>query len=349
MTQICVYCGEEKGDGEFSLEHAIPQFLGGAYAPDAFKTHDVCERCNNNLGLFVDAAFEKSWFVSNWLQMTARVCLDPQNPSSLPLICMGNSSLWPPGMTNDEVCESWLGPLGEQIYWIRPKDENLYWYVGGNPRTTKTSESRAYFHFSERSLKHPKIVWYTFRDAFSNRKKVKKIMCAEVHGADPMEIGFSVPDDTDVKRIRFFSDIPAMVNGDMKNQLSININYDQRFMAKLGLGIGYCLFGKKAIDSVYGKELRKGLWHQEKNTEDDENSLPMVRGCSAWGHQQDKIFTNLVGTEYAVSLIIMPSKDGVAVNLNIGKNLSWTVMCASYEGIDKSDLVPWGWESNFAI
>ena len=46
----------------FSLEHVIPQFLGGAYAPDQMKTKDVCRKCNSDLGLFVDAAFEKT----NW-------------------------------------------------------------------------------------------------------------------------------------------------------------------------------------------------------------------------------------------------------------------------------------------
>lgn len=29
-----------------TLEHAILQFLGGAYAPNKFKTDRVCQRCN---------------------------------------------------------------------------------------------------------------------------------------------------------------------------------------------------------------------------------------------------------------------------------------------------------------
>ena len=33
----------------------------------------------------------------------------------------------------------------------------------------------------------------------------------------------------------------------------------------------------------------------------------------------------------------MPSKDGIAVNLNINGQLNWTVMCASYENIGKKD------------
>ena len=58
----CIYCRKLKEEDMFSLEHVIPQFLGGAYAPDQMKTKDVCRKCNSDLGLFVDAAFEKT----NW-------------------------------------------------------------------------------------------------------------------------------------------------------------------------------------------------------------------------------------------------------------------------------------------
>ncbi|MGZ5027986.1 MAG: HNH endonuclease [Methylobacter sp.] len=56
---ICIYCRLDKSESDFSLEHIIPQSLGGAAAPDYFKTRKVCSTCNNNLGLFVDASFEK--------------------------------------------------------------------------------------------------------------------------------------------------------------------------------------------------------------------------------------------------------------------------------------------------
>ena len=60
-----IYCNAEIADSDLSLEHVIPLFLGGAYAPDRFKLPLACRRCNNNLGLFVDAAFEKDWTVGN--------------------------------------------------------------------------------------------------------------------------------------------------------------------------------------------------------------------------------------------------------------------------------------------
>uniref|UniRef100_UPI0018DEDF62 HNH endonuclease n=1 Tax=Pseudomonas asplenii TaxID=53407 RepID=UPI0018DEDF62 len=108
----CIYCLLEKDESDFTLEHVIPKFLGGAYAPDALKTHDACDKCNNNLGLFVDASFEKNWLVHNHLKMAALAFYDPRQPIGIPLICMGNSDLAPPKTPKDHICESWLGSLG---------------------------------------------------------------------------------------------------------------------------------------------------------------------------------------------------------------------------------------------
>lgn len=336
MRKICIYCGQEKSSDNFSsLEHAIPQSLGGSYAPDKFKTRDACNDCNHNLGLFVDAAFERNWVVSNQLRHSAFAFFDPTKPQALPLICMGNTSISPPEICEDEVCESWLGPLGEQIYWIRPKDEDLYWYIGGNPRTTKKRESRAYFLFTERSTKNPQLTWLSFQEAFNKYKPVKKIMCTKVLGANPADIGFSSPDKLDEDRIKYFLEYGNA--GPKMNNIPMNMLFDHRFLAKLALGIGYCLFGKKALESEYGKELRNGLWYRESPNESP--VIPQIRGTTLLGHEQDDSLTKFLGEPYAVSLIIMPSPPkGIAVKLNIGKESSWTVMCASYEGLEKSDL-----------
>lgn len=198
----CIYCRKPKPEAEFTLEHVIPQFLGGAYGPDRFKTRDVCKSCNSNLGLFVDASFEKDWFVTHKLWDIAFSNFDPEKDVGLPLICMGHSDLKPPQIQPDETCESWLGPLGEQVYWVRRDDARLYWYSGGNPRTAKDIKSRAYFMFGERSGKNAMLPWRAFRDAFQGRR-VKKVMCTTID-ADPKLIGFEEPDELDRARIEFF-------------------------------------------------------------------------------------------------------------------------------------------------
>ena len=134
----CIYCRNDKDEKEFTLEHIIPQFLGGAHAPEFLKTRDVCKTCNNNLGLFVDASFEKNWLVTNWLRESSSAFYSKETPVGVSLKCMGNVSLSPPNLPEDHVCEMWLGPHGEQVFWIRPHDKKLSAYVGGNPDRQKS-------------------------------------------------------------------------------------------------------------------------------------------------------------------------------------------------------------------
>ena len=59
--KTCIYCGEEKNPYEFSDEHIWPDALGGDDLPDFWRTDDVCQKCNNLSGLYVDGAFVKGW------------------------------------------------------------------------------------------------------------------------------------------------------------------------------------------------------------------------------------------------------------------------------------------------
>lgn len=325
----CIYCHESKSDDEFSLEHVIPQFMGGALVSDRLKTRDVCKRCNNNLGLFVDAAFEKDFLVFNNLNAAAHAFFDPDNPSSLPLHCMGLSTLTPPNIRDDEVCEYWIGPLGEQIFWIRPNDERLYWYSGGNPRTVKKQSSVAYFIFSERTLKNPVLSWLSFRDAFSGRA-VKKVMCSTVSGADPKTIGFADPDSLDIERTKYFL-YESSGGKEQKCQLSLNVAYDQRFMAKLAIGIAHALFGHAADSTAYMDELYKGLWYREGE------ETPKVHGSSALTQSTNGL-KELCGIRYAVTISVLQIDQKVLINLNINQQLNWLVQCADVAEIPEQKM-----------
>ena len=326
----CIYCRQEKDDDQFTLEHVIPQFLGGAYTPESFKIRDVCKNCNNNLGLFVDAGFEKNWLVSNNLRQAAYAFFDPENPTGLPLICMGNSDLVPPQLHEHEVCETWLCPLGEQIFWIRPHDERLFWYAGGNPRTAKKVESRAYFLFSERSLKNPLITWLAFRDAFEGRR-VKKIMCTTVYGSNPEDIGFKRPDELDQLRIVFFNKACAGMQL-RQNQIPFYTHFDFRFLAKLGIGISYALFGEKTLNTKYADELYKGLWHKEGDPQ------PQINGKTALFHKSDPIFQKLTGEENSVTIIIQPFPEGITLSLNLGTSLNWIIKFAELNNLSSKEI-----------
>lgn len=339
--RICIYCEKPKPNDDFSLEHVIPQFLGGACTPDKFKTSDVCRKCNSDLGLFVDAAFEKDFLISNELRQAAYALYDPQNPSALPLICMGAHEIDLPGLEEDEICELWLGPLGEQVYWVRPHDERMYWYTGGNPRTSKTKKTRAYFFFSVRSEKAPEISMLSFKEAFSG-KRVKKIMGTEVQSFDMKKVGFEEPDDTDSQRLHLLREGSSTEKADMKCRISMNINHDYRFIAKLALGISHALFKNGVNKSGYLKELHKAVWYK------DGEEQPEMRGKSS-GFQQNDFFSKTLGVEHAVTLSILSSPHGVGVNLDIGKKRNWFVLCCESNDLTESQLLEYGEGRSYVI
>lgn len=322
--KTCIYCKKTKEEDEFTLEHVISQFLGGAQAPDRLKTRDVCRACNSNLGLFVDASFEKDFLVYSMLSEAAYSFFNPDRPTPLPLRCMGTSDLEPPEIAEDEVCEFWIGPLGEQIYWVRPLDERMHWYSGGNPITSRKVSTRAYFLWSERSQKNPIITWLSFRDAFKDRK-VRKVSCTKVEGADLSEIGFSEADELDIMRITYFNSM-CSEGQTRQTRVSMHPRYDVRYMAKLAIGIGHALFGEAFDNSRHAGELHKALWYREGDPEPD------IPGQSALRHEND-FLKSACGFNYAVTLAIIPSEKHLALNLNLSRKMNWNIALAEMEDI----------------
>ena len=327
----CIYCRNLKDKNEFSLEHIIPQFLGGASAPLEYKTRDVCEQCNNILGQFVDASFKKNYLVGTYLSIIASYFINQDNPT-LPLICMGTPDLKPPDMDEEnEICEVWLGYLGEQVYWIRPKDDDLYWYIGGNPRTINKEESRAYFLFSKNSHKFPHLSWFSFRDAFKKYRRVKKVMCTEVYGANPNSIGFKLPDDIDKKRIDYFNTIGESPEV-RPHHFEYYINSDFRFLAKLGIGFAYALFGYKSLTTEYANELYKALWYRK------DESFPEIKAKTLFSNDAPDKYKKITGDKNCVTLIIQRVKDSIHLNINIATVLIFNIAIASCENLTQEDL-----------
>jgi HNH endonuclease len=330
----CIYCRFDKLEIDFSLEHVIPQSLGGAYAPDVFKTRHVCKKCNSNLGLFVDASFEKSWFVSQQLYQNARLFFDPQTSPPLPLLCMGESKIKLPYVTENEVIELWFGPFGEQVYWIRSKDEALFWYSGGNPRTAKERPSRAYFMLCVNSKKDYETVFKSFQNAFPSGK-VKKLMCTQVEGTDLEEWGFSKPDEIDNARVAAIK--KPQDSPDLNLSLSFNTEYDIRFLSKLGIGLSFALLGETSLGGAYAEELNRALWMKP------DDNVPLLNGhralTSNYPYECNPSMMNVKG---GVCFVVTAVGRDIAMNLALGPRLNWTLKIAEIQG----ERVPF---ENFAL
>lgn len=324
----CIYCLQDKDENEFSLEHILPQFLGGASAPQILKTRSVCKRCNNNLGLFVDASVAKNFLVFGYLNSIHRTYYDPEKDIGLPLQCMGECDLKPPFMDDSEVCESWLGPFGEQIYWIRPKDEHLYSYMGGNPRTAKEVTTRAYFFISENTNRNPTVMWHSFANAFKGTK-VKKIFCAIVDGADPKNIGFSEPNDMDLLRKEYFRDV--FKRQEMRHiQQAWNIKWDVRFLAKTAIALASVFVGESVFETQYFRNLNKALW----DVDNKENGL--IKG-KAFLNEPDDVLKKFLSEKDAVVLTLQQIRGNLSFSLSISDALTSTVLVA--ENIEYNEAI----------
>ncbi|WCM85515.1 HNH endonuclease [Acidovorax sp. NCPPB 3859] len=295
-----------------SLEHAIPQFMGGDFAPDIFKIENVCRRCNNNLGLWVDAAYAKSWFVTNELAEAARLlCTKPSDPG-LPLVCMGEAKISKLVIPEGNIAEQWIGPSGETITWIRPHDERMVSYTGGNPIATKKIPSTAYFFpVSDMAEKHEMGLRSFFR-AF-NKQKTRKIFCATILDLDgkkvnPEKLGFEAPNPEDMLNSSAVRE--AMLSGPIYINFAANTKFDQRFICKLVLGVGYSIFGKYFLENGIAKEALKGVWPDRDGTN------PQLRGTPTL-FTDNLPYNTLPAYPGAVSIAILCSNNSWIMSVSV--------------------------------
>ncbi|MBL4747436.1 MAG: hypothetical protein JKY17_01160 [Magnetovibrio sp.] len=294
-----------------SLEHIVPQCLGGAYIPNILKTRRVCKKCNNNLGQFVDASFAKNSIVFSHLQRIDRAFYTPTGSNGVALTYIGIIGLRLKGMKKDDVCE-------------------FYGYVGGNPRTVKTSNTRAYFFFSDKSQEDMRCVLLSFRDAFKGRK-VKKICGTPIVDRGNIPSWFTPPTQRDKDRIEAITG-PSNDLAQLEVQQSFNVNFDIRFAAKLALGIGFCLFGDKALLGAYATDLKKAIWLRE------EDPTPSVQGKGfLTAPNSNKKFVELTGHPHAVTLLIIQTIEGVSYHLNIAQGLSGSMLCVKTALLTEKD------------
>jgi hypothetical protein len=323
----CIYCGEKKGVEDFNLEHVIPRFLGGAYVPECLKTRRVCCKCNSDLGLFVDGSFCKDHFVSNalsnidWLHFKDGITKELQFKSMGTIDSSIIGELKP-----SECCEMWIGAFGEQIYLVRLNSEKFYWYDGGNPRDLKKYKSTAYVFLNPEYLNAAKISVQSVKSFFKGTKVrfVGNFTLSE----KVINYGFSKPNELDLMRIN------SLINSSRdgkSNSFSPNINFDYRFMAKLCIGMGYCLFGSRFHRQKYTTTLRRVLWAR------DAAAAEALYGVSNMANK-DSLFKKFTGVVGAIVLIVSISKAGVMLTLNINQQMVWSIKIAEFDILSQKEI-----------
>ncbi|MEB1347823.1 HNH endonuclease [Xanthomonas campestris pv. campestris] len=316
---VCLYCDQVKGSEERSLEHAIPQFLGGDYVDGRFHLKNACKTCNNNLGLWVDAAYGKAWLVSQALAQAASLLYDPSNDPGLPLRCMGRLTL--PGLTvpSGQVAEHWIGPSGETVVWMRPHDERMTAYTGGNPIDTRRKPSTMFVFPTTDDPECWAMGKRSVRRAAKGRNKLRLVLCAKLldqdgHDMLPQEQGFEPAHGIDQGAIRA---IRAALRGTLPLQVPISVDFDRRFMCKMALAIGFSVFGEAYLAQQSAVEARNGLWPKK-------GALSLLRGSSTlhFGKVPIARFASYPG---AVALTLMQIEGSWFLAFSINEGLPFVV------------------------
>lgn len=263
---ICVYCGRDKLSGELSKEHVIPQSITGRLDPCPFVIRNVCERCNNLCGMFVDEPFTKSYLVNNLRARCLEKYVDLTSDPVLPLVYYGVLKQ----MTfRERLCEVWSGPTGDSIYHFHlpyPNTRDLP-PIAGEPSCIRKEVDHGFaflFFRSNNPRWHPTIL-ESYRTHF--RRTTKYVANAEFTGAaSPFP---DIPPD--------LVHLTTQLRGLQKHEINLSIdpNYGARFLAKLALGLGSLLLSDEFVASEDANLLRRFLWAR---CAEDRYQIPM-RGC----------------------------------------------------------------------
>jgi hypothetical protein len=255
-TKTCIYCLSEKPQTEFTLEHVFPGALGGKLCSDLFKTRDVCGRCNNIAGLFVDGAFVKGYLHAAGVALPMQEYLDPRRPDSIsPLIYMGRLNGL--ALPHNEICEMWIGPCGVQYYHIHEQDDPRWdGFAGGDPIARKADPGRVYIGLT---TVQPDWVGLAFRSAADFFEESQRYAPNVAFQADPAAKPLLHPMDPSASEEA--ARILAMPN--QKNMgVVIDPGFDQRFSAKAALALGYKIFGTAFLATAQAGRLR-GLMREK--------------------------------------------------------------------------------------
>ncbi|MDD5384555.1 MAG: HNH endonuclease [Gallionella sp.] len=260
--KTCIYCGLEKHDSDFSDEHIWPDALGGDYLSPLWRTDDVCVDCNSMSGVFVDGSFIKSWLGTAERSTGAREYLSPTNAGIgvLPLDYIGPLTEAP--TCEGEIAEYWCGPCGANIIHIRPNDSDEHWesYAGGDPRAKKSKAGRAYIALTSDEPFWIMVSLASFKAHFKRAERFVVNM-----DVPPQWHNFFKNPDTDnsvqvgdMKVVNMVTS--AGRKGEyIKSRAVIQVDVGTRFLAKLGLAIGYKILGQLFLGTDYAKNLRKGF------------------------------------------------------------------------------------------
>ncbi|MDO4247436.1 MAG: HNH endonuclease [Neisseria sp.] len=261
LKMKCFLC--EKDNVEMSLEHSIPQFLGGKKSDDKFKKLNLCRACNSGLGTHVDARFARSFINAMELneindevffcRFTSIVFEDDDEIHDL---ISENSHI--EMMSNDKSF----------AFWVKENTEEFLGLVGGHAPLSKSKKSQL-FLFLTKELDKEEIqqLLKNIIIKFKDYKKLEILLCIDflcdsISGEKQLVLyREQIKNELGVRNLKFiweFTEQEAKIkerlspsaaknsNG-FKSSLLIDLNDYVRFLSKLYLGVLCGFLGSKFV------------------------------------------------------------------------------------------------------
>ena len=252
----CIYCKQEKDDSQFSLEHIVPQSIGGKFVQDLatekfniFTTKHVCQKCNNTFGCTVDDACIRSLFIYEAREIAEKKGVGRRShfPFAGQIVDLSSK---------DETCDLYYC-AGYYVFCFYPAKPGYESHIGGNPinRRKGNNSTAVLYHSKNEGITNSQIL-LLFEDHFKKHKRYS----------------INVPDNkaifspVDEKGQEYIDKCKRIIGSPVRTCFIIDKLNARRLYYKIALGIGYKLFGWDFLESDNAKELYKGLHKQENET-----------------------------------------------------------------------------------
>jgi hypothetical protein len=172
------------------------------------------------------------------------------------------------------VCERWLGPAGDHIYHVHQKDDDRWVvYAGGDFMHRRCDAGRVYVVFTSHHVYWVQTTLTSVRTFFP--KAIRRSLTSFVGMETP---GFLAPDERvtpdEAAEIEFIYRRPNQ----QQQHLPLQIDFADRFLAKLSLGFGQTILGPAVSAGPYADKLRNLLWSRDAS----ERGQFGVKGSGYW-------------------------------------------------------------------
>jgi HNH endonuclease len=251
----CIYCDRDVAQGALTDEHIWPDALGGDALPTFWRT-EVCGACNSTSGVYVDGAFIKSWVgaAERATGDKAHLATNAPERAVVPFSYIG--TLPDIGAVEGEIVDYWVGRCGSSVLHFRPENDVDLWssYAGGDPRkgSKRKTAGRAYL-----AILSPVPFWQlvalnSFRAQFKKAQRFRSTVLDATVTTD-----LPIPDENDPVQKRDIAVLHHVLSGQkLRANSAIDPALGTRFQAKLGLALGYRLFGDAFGKTGYARALR---------------------------------------------------------------------------------------------